>query len=120
MERSLQDTTSRYTRTMAAIMDLKAREEQGKIQASKMQETLKKEQERYEILKTDANQKLVNANSRMEEVKKAGEAKIIKLRALLKKEEIRVKSLEVEAGKKVKANEDLTQFCDELISKVSS
>ena len=34
--------------------------------------TLKKEQERYEVLKTDAN-------SRLDEVKKAGEAKILKL-----------------------------------------
>ena len=120
VERSLQDTASRYKRTMATIMDLKTREEQGKVQASRMQDTLKKEQERYEMLKTDANEKLVNANSRMQEVKKAGEAKILKLRALLKKEEMRVKSLEVEVEKKGKANEDLTQLCDDLISKVSS
>ena len=105
---------------MATIMELKGREEQGKVQASRMQDTLKKEQERYEMLKTDANEKLVNANSRMQEVKKAGEAKILKLRALLKKEEMRVKSLEVEVEKKGKANEDLTQLCDDLISKVSS
>ena len=120
VERSLQDTASRYKRTMATIMELKAKEEQGKVQASRMQDTLKKEQERYEMLKTDANEKLVNANSRMQEVKKAGEAKILKLRALLKKEEMRVKSLEVEVEKKGKANEDLTQLCDDLISKVSS
>ena len=120
VERALQDTASRYTRTRAVIMDLQASEEQQKVEAAKLQDKLKKDQERYEVLKTDANENLVKANTRMIEVKKAGENKILKLRALLKKEEMRVKSLELENEKKAKANEELTQLCDELCSKVSS
>ena len=120
MQRSLQDTASRYSRTRDSIVELQVREEQGKAQAAKLQDNLKKEQERYEVLKTDANEKLVSANSRLEEVKKAGEAKILKLRTLLKKEEMRVISLESEAGKREKENRELTQICDDLISKVSS
>ena len=101
-------------------MELQAREEQGKVQAAKLQAKLKKDQERYEVLKTDANEMMVKANSRLEEVKKAGEGKILKLRALLKKEEMRVKSLEVEVEKKEKGNQELTQLCDDLISKLGS
>ena len=120
MQRSLQDTASRYSRTRDSIVELQAREEQGKAQAAKLQDNLKKEQERYEVLKTDANEKLVSANSRLEEVKRAGEAKILKLRALLKKEDMRVKSLEIEVEKKEKGNQELTQMCDDLISKLGS
>ena len=101
-------------------MELQAKEEQGKVQAAKLQAQLKIEQERYEVLKTDANEKLVSANSRLEEVKKTGEAKILKLGALLKKEDMRVKSLEIEVEKKEKENQELTQVCDDLISKLGS
>ena len=120
MERSLKDITSRYSRTRESIPLLQAREEEGKAEAAKLQEILRKDQERYEVLKSDANEKLVTANTRLEEVKKAGETKILKLRALLKKEEMRVRSLEVEVDKKEKEGQELTQMCDELISKVSS
>ena len=101
-------------------MELQAKEEQGKVQAAKLQAQLKIEQERYEVLKNDANEKLVSANSRLEEVKKTGEAKILKLGALLKKEDMRVKSLEIEVEKKEKENQELTQVCDDLISKLGS
>ena len=101
-------------------MELQAKEEQGKVQAAKLQAQLKIEQERYEVLKNDANEKLVSANSRLEEVKKIGEAKILKLGALLKKEDMRVKSLEIEVEKKEKENQELTQVCDDLISKLGS
>ena len=101
-------------------MELQSREEQGKVQAAKLQAQLRKDQERYSVLKTDANERLLDANERLEEVKRAGEAKILKLRTLLKKEEMRVKSLEVEVEKKEKGNEELTQLCDDLISKLGS
>ena len=120
MERSLKDTASRYSRTRTSIVELQAKEEQGKVQAAKLQAQLQKDQERYQVLITDANKKLVDANSRLDEVRRAGEAKILKLRALLKKEEMRVKSLEVEVEKKDQGNHELTLLCDDLLSKLGS
>ena len=66
----------------------------------------------------DANEKLAIANGKMDVAKKSGEAQIMKLRAMLKKEEMRVKSLEGDVEKKTRENEELTQICDQLISRV--
>ena len=73
---------------------MQAAEEQYKLQFTKMQDKLREDLGRYEVLKSDANEKLFTANGRLEEVKKTGEAQILKLRAMLKKEEMRIKSLE--------------------------
>ena len=99
---------------------MQAAEEQYKLQVTKMQDKLRKDLGRYEVLKSDANEKLFTANGRPEVVKKTGEAQIMKLRAMLKKEEMRIKSLEKDVEKKQIENDELTQICDQLISKVGS
>ena len=78
---------------------------------------LKKEQERYEILKADANDKLSKANAQLAETQSSKEAEILKLRSMLKKAEVEVSSLERKADKIGRENEELTKICDELISK---
>ena len=120
VRRALQDISSRYCRTRASVIDMQAAEEQYKLQVTKMQDKLRKDLGRYEVLKSDANEKLFTANGRLEEVKKTGEAQIMKLRAMLKKEEMRIKSLEKDVEKKQIENDELTQICDQLISKVGS
>ena len=79
---------------------------------------LKKEQERYELLKADANDKLSKANAQLAETQSSKEAEILKLRSMLKKAEVEVSSLERKADKIGRENEELTKICDELISKV--
>ena len=78
---------------------------------------LKKEQERYEILKSDANEKLSKANLKLSEIQSSREAEILKLRTLLKKAELEVSSLDRKVDKLGRENEELTKICDELISK---
>ena len=85
-----------------------------------MQEALRRDHDRYDVLKNDANQKLISANSKLEELKRSGELKLIKLRAMVKKEESRVKALESDVEKKMKENEELTKICDQLINQVGS
>jgi len=118
VKRALQDISSRYTRTRASIMDMQEEEDRLKVEVSHMQEKLKKDLARYDVLKNDANEKLAIANGKMDVAKKSGEAQIMKLRAMLKKEEMRVKSLEGDVEKKTRENEELTQICDQLISRV--
>ena len=95
-------------------------EEQYKVEVSKMQEALRRDHTRYDVLKNDANEKLVSANGKLEELKRSGEVKLIKLRAMVKKEESRVKALESDVEKKKKENEELTKICDQLIYQVGS
>ena len=85
-----------------------------------MQEALRRDHARYDVLKNDANQKLFSANSKLEELKRSGELNFIKLRAMVKKEESRVKALESDVEKKMKENEELTKICDQLINQVGS
>jgi len=96
-------------------MDMQEEEDRLKVEVSHMQEKLKKDLARYDVLKNDANEKLAIANGKLDVAKKSGEAQIMKLRAMLKKEEMRVKSLEGDVEKKTRENEELTQICDQLI-----
>ena len=78
----------------------------------------KKGEERYELLKTHAETKLEEANTRLGEVKQSKAAEIAKLKALLRKAEMGVSSLEKQAEQKSRENEELTAICDQLIAKV--
>lgn len=120
VKRALQDISSRYTRTRASIMEMQEAEDKYKVEVCNLQEKLKKDLGRYDVLKNDANEKLAIANGKLEESKKSGEAQIMKLRMRLKKEEMRVKSLENDVEKKTRENEELTEICDQLISRVGS
>ena len=101
-------------------MEMQEAEDKYKVEVCNLQEKLKKDLGRYDVLKNDANEKLAIANGKLEESKKSGEAQIMKLRMRLKKEEMRVKSLENDVEKKSRENEELTEICDQLISRVGS
>merc|ERR1719495_69986 len=107
VKRALQDISSRYTRTRTSIMDMQEAEDRLKVEVSHMQEKLKKDLARYDVLKNDANEKLAIANGKLDVAKKSREAQIMKLRAMLKKEEMRVKSLEGDVEKKTRENEEM-------------
>merc|ERR1719282_1827129 len=117
VERALKDTLKRYERTKEHIGQMKDHENQQKEVVKSMQSKLRNEQERYEILKTDANEKLSNANEKLNEIQKSKAAEILKLNAMLKKAELEVASKERQVDKLNQDNAELTQICDTLIAK---
>ena len=116
MERALKDTVRKYERTKEHIGKMKDWENKQKEMVGTVQGKLRREQERYEVLKTDATEKLAQASEKLAETKSSKEAEILKLRALLKKAELNVSSLDQKVGKLTKENEELTKICDELIA----
>ena len=80
----------------------------------------KKGEERYDLLRTHAETKLEEANTRLGDVKQSRASEIAKLTALLRKAEMGVVSLERQVEQKNRENQELTTICDELISKVGT
>merc|ERR1711868_201772 len=99
-----------YVGTKEHIGQMKNHENQQKEVVKSMQSKLRNEQERYEILKTDANEKL-------NEIQKSKATEILKLNAMLKKAELEVASKERQVDKLNQDNAELTQICDTLIAK---
>merc|ERR1711915_509591 len=110
-------TSRRYERTKAQIGLMKEHENRQKELVSTVQGQLKKDQDRYEILKADANERLGKANLKLAEIQTYKEAEILKLRSMLKKAEVEVSSLDRKVEKLGRENDELTKICDELISK---
>merc|ERR1719221_913059 len=110
VDRALKDTVRRYERNKEQIVRMKENENHQKEMVSTVQDRLKREQDRYELLKTDANEKLSSIRS-------SKEAEILKLKALLKKSELKVTALGDKVDKISKENIELTKMCDELIEK---
>ena len=115
VDRALKDTVRRYERNKEQIVRMKENENHQKEMVSTVQvrlvmspiiiklpeclinifgqDRLKREQDRYELLKTDANEKLSNANVKLSSIRSSKEAEILKLKALLKKSELKVSAL---------------------------
>merc|ERR1712179_751163 len=102
------------------INALKTNEDNLKANVTNLSTRYKKGKERYELLKTHAETKLNEANSRIAEIQRSKSAEIAKLTALLRKAEMRVASLERSLEQKSRENQELTTICDELIGKVGS
>ena len=139
VDRALKDTVRRYERNKEQIVRMKENENHQKEMVSTVQvrlvmspiiiklpeclinifgqDRLKREQDRYELLKTDANEKLSNANVKLSSIRSSKEAEILKLKALLKKSELKVTALGDKVDKISKENIELTKMCDELIDK---
>jgi len=118
VERAFKDLHKKYERTKEVIGGFKSNEDVLKTTVSGLCSRFKKGEERYELLKTHAETKLGEANTRLGEVKRSRASEIAKLTALLRKSEMGVASLEREVEQKNRENQELTTICDELISKV--
>merc|ERR1711915_549191 len=99
------------------IGQMKDHENKQKERAKQVQNKLRGDQERYELLKNDANEKLSQASEMLNQIKNSKAAKILKLRTLLKKAELQASSQEQKVEKLTKENTELTLICDELIAK---
>jgi len=120
VERAFNDLHRKYERTKEVVAGFKTNEDVLKSTVEELSNRYKKGEERYELLKTHAETKLNEANSRIAEIQRSKSAEIAKLTALLRKAEMRVASLERSLEQKTRENQELTTICDELIGKVGS
>lgn len=118
VERAFNDLHRKYERTKEVVGGFKTNEDVLKATVEDLSKRYKKGEERYELLKTHAETKLNEANSRIAEIQRSKSGEIAKLTALLRKAEMRVASLERSVEQKSRENQELTTICDELIGKV--
>merc|ERR1712058_49126 len=117
VDRALKDTLKKYERTKEKIGQMQDHENKQKDRVKQVQNKFRCDQDRYELLKNDANEKLSQASEKLSQIKNSKAAEILKLRTLLKKAELQVSSQEQKVEKLTKENTELTLICDELIDK---
>jgi len=118
VERAFTDLHRKYERTKEVIAGFKSNEDVLKASLEDLTTKYRKEEERYEVLRSHAELKLEEANSKISELQRSKAAEIAKLTALLRKSEMRIASLERSVDQKTRENQELTTICDELIAKV--
>jgi len=120
VESAFADVHRKYERTKQVVEGFKKNEEQLKTYIDEYKNKLSRQDQKYQLLKEHAEEKLEEANKEIDNISKSQEAEIAKLTAMLQKTEMKAKSLEITVEQKVKENEELTAICDELIAKVGS
>jgi len=120
VETAFADVHRKYERTKQVVEGFKKNEEQLKNYVEDYKIKLKKQDQRYELLKAHAEEKLEEANREIENISRGQEAEIAKLQAMLKKTEMKASSLERTVDQKNKENQELTTICDDLIAKVGT
>ncbi|KAL7876834.1 hypothetical protein SRHO_G00034770 [Serrasalmus rhombeus] len=118
MERSFSDVVKRLDRRKEVIEGFKKNEETLKQCAQSYLARLQKEEQRYQMLKTHAEEKIDLANKEIAEVRSKLGAEVSALQVQLRREQLKVQSLEKNLEQKTKEVEDVTKLCDELIMKV--
>ncbi|KAK6178123.1 hypothetical protein SNE40_012949 [Patella caerulea] len=118
VETAFSDLHRRFEKAKGVVETFKKNEEALKKCVEEYQEKDKKSKAKLQALKQQAEEKLEQAHHDIEKVKKSTYTDIARLEAALKKCEIQIKGLEHSLEQKKKENEELTNICDELISKV--
>ncbi|XP_075222568.1 transforming acidic coiled-coil protein isoform X2 [Lycorma delicatula] len=119
LEIAFNDVHQKYERSKTVIEGMKNNEDLLKNSLQTYEGTLKKQEDKYNKLRSHAMAQLEKANEELDLIKRNHEAEVAKLKAMVKKSEIRAASLEEALERKKKENTELTQICDELISRVS-
>ncbi|KAM4723813.1 LOW QUALITY PROTEIN: transforming acidic coiled-coil-containing protein 3 [Anableps anableps] len=118
MERSLGEMFKRLEKYKNVVEGYKKNEETLKACAQDYLERIKKGEQRYQTLKSHAEEKINLANEEIAEVRSKYKAELVALQAQLRREQLKTQSLEKSLAQKEKEAEELTKLCDELISKV--
>ncbi|KAM6149994.1 transforming acidic coiled-coil-containing protein 1 isoform 1-T1 [Erethizon dorsatum] len=118
VERSLSDLFRRYENLKGVLEGFKKNEEALKKCAQDYLARVKQEEQRYQALKTHAEEKLDKANEEIAQVRTKAKAESAALHAGLRKEQMKVESLERALQQKNQEIEELTKICDELIAKL--
>lgn len=120
VESAFADVHRKYERTKQVVEGFKKNEEQLKHYVAEYKLKLKNQDQRYELLKAHAEEKLEEANREIDNISRGQDAEIAKLTAMLKKTEMKASSLERTVDQKNKENQELTTICDDLIAKVGT
>jgi len=120
VEAAFSDVHRKYERTKQVVEGFKKNEEELKQFVEEYKDKLRMSDQKYNMLKTHAEDKLEEANGEIEKIARVQDAEKAKLNALVQKSEMKVRNLERTVAQKTKENEELTKICDELISKVGS
>ncbi|XP_023932125.1 transforming acidic coiled-coil-containing protein 3 isoform X5 [Lingula anatina] len=118
VEAAFSDLHRRYEKTKEAVTAFKKNEQVLKKCVTDYQERLKAEEQKYQTVKAQAEEKLETANNMVEDIRKTTSAEIATLQLALKKAELRAQSIEESYEQKVRENKELAAICDELIAKV--
>jgi len=120
VEAAFADVHRKYERTKQVVEGFKKNEEQLKHYVAEYKTKLKNQDQRYDLLKAHAEEKLEEANKEIDNISRGQDAEIAKLTALLKKTEMKATSLERTVEQKNRENQELTTICDDLIAKVGT
>lgn len=120
VEAAFADVHRKYERTKQVLEGFKSNEDQLKKYVDEYKGKLKKSEQKYDLLKSHAEEKLDEANKELDNISKSQEHEIAKLVARLRKAEMQTSSLEREVERKSQENQELTNICDELINKVGT
>ncbi len=119
VENAFSDLHRRYEKLKITVESYKKNEEVLKKCVADYQAKLKKQEQRYQTLKTHAEEKIEKANNQIDMVKKSYEGELSALQAAVKRETMKVDSMEQTIEQKTKENAELTNICDELIVKIA-
>merc|ERR1712141_753030 len=117
-ERAFNDVHRKYERTKEIISGFKKNEDDLKGLVSELANKCNKSEERFETLKSHAEDKLNDAYKTIETHQKSRDSEVAQLQAMLRKTEMRATNLERTVDQKTQENAELTAICDELIAKV--
>jgi len=120
VEAAFADVHRKYERTKQVVEGFKKNEEQLKKCVEDYKDKLKKQDQKYNMLKAHAEEKLEEANREIDKIARSQDAEKAKLSAMLQKTEMKARNLERTLAQKTKENEELTNICDDLIAKVGT
>lgn len=118
LENSFSDLFKRFEKQREAIEGYRTNEDSLKKCVEDSMARIEKEAQKYQALKTQAEEKLQLANEEIALVRSKASAEASALQASLRKEQMHTHSLEKALEQKTKENEELTRLCDDLISKM--
>ncbi|XP_071506552.1 uncharacterized protein [Diadema antillarum] len=118
VESAFSDLHRRYEKLKQTLDGYKKNEETLKKHVTEYQGKVKKQEQRYQTLKSHAEEKIEAANEQINKVTKSYQSENAGLQAAIKREQMKTESLEKTIQQKSKENAELTSLCDELISKM--
>ena len=105
VETAFSDVHRKYERTKQVVVEVKKNEEQLKQFVEEYKDKLQKAEQKYNMLKGHASDKLEEANREIDNIRSGQDAEKVKLNAIVQKTEMKVRNLERTVAQKTKENE---------------
>lgn len=118
VETAFSDLHRRYEKTKNVVEGFKKNEDILKKCVQDYQLKIKRAEQKLLAIRQQAEEKLEQANTEIEKLRRSTSAEIAKLEAALRKSDVQAQSLERTIEQKTLENQELTAICDELIAKV--